>query len=294
MKAYDILFTGHLCLDEIYPFQGEKIEAPGSAVLCGAVAAARTGKKIAVYTRLAETDKHLLDLLTNEGIEVFVDYSPHTTLAGVVHPSENLDERKLYIYKSAGLMDFRHFPNISTSHIHLAGINDQEFSMKYINAIKGLGTGLSVDMQSFVRQLNAETCEINFADVPLKKEIVSLMDMVKLDVVEAKILTGEDDIEKAALHFEDWGASETIITRSDGVLARVNGKTYFESFSNKSSVGRTGRGDTTFAAYLSARLEHDIDYALKFAAALVSIKMEKGGYFSGTLEEVHERMKLHQ
>ncbi len=294
MKHFDILFTGHLCMDEIHPFQSEKIEAPGSAVLCGAVAAARTGKKIAVYTRLAETDKHLLDLLTNEGIQVFADYSPHTTLAGVVHPSENLDERKLYVYKSAGYMDFKHFPNISTSHVHLAGINDREFSMEYIKAIKGLGTGLSVDMQSFVRQLNAETCEINFADVPLKKEIVSLMDMVKLDVVEAKILTGEDDIEKAALHFEAWGASETIITRSDGVLARVNGKTYFESFSNKSSIGRTGRGDTTFAAYLSARLDHDINYALKFAAALVSIKMEKGGYFSGTLEEIHERMKLHQ
>jgi hypothetical protein len=41
-------------------------------------------------------------------------------------------------------------------------------------------------------------------------------------------------------------------------------------------------------------MDHDINYALKFAAALVSIKMEKGGYFSGTLEEIHERMKLHQ
>ncbi len=291
MKKYDILFTGHLCMDEIQPYQSEKIKAPGSAVLCGAVAAARTGKKIAVYTRLAEKDKHLLELLTNEGIETFTHYSPHTTLAGVVHPSENLDERKLYIYKSAGLMDFSHFPQITTSHVHLAGINNHEFSMDYIKAVKQLGTGLSVDMQSFVRQINKETCEIQFADVTSKKEIVGMMDMVKLDVVEAKILTGEDDIEKAAIHFENWGASETIITRSDGVLARVNGETYFESFSNKSSIGRTGRGDTTFAAYLSARLDHDVEYALKFAAALVSIKMETGGYFSGTLEEVNERMK---
>ena len=83
---------------------------------------------------------------------------------------------------------------------------------------------------------------------------------------------------------------EVMITRADGVLARVAGRTYFEEFSNRNVTGRTGRGDTTFAAYLCARMDHDVAWSLKFAAALVSIKMEKPGPFSGTLDEVLARM----
>jgi sugar/nucleoside kinase (ribokinase family) len=75
------------------------------------------------------------------------------------------------------------------------------------------------------------------------------------------------------------------------VLARVKGKTYYEKFSNSSVVGRTGRGDTTFAAYLSWRLEHGVEESLKFAAALVSIKMESVGPFKGTLADVMRRIE---
>jgi len=56
---------------------------------------------------------------------------------------------------------------------------------------------------------------------------------------------------------EGWGCPEVMITHSPGVLARVNGMTLYEKFSNKSMVGRTGRAITTFAAgYLSHRLDH--------------------------------------
>ena len=42
-------------------------------------------------------------------------------------------------------------------------------------------------------------------------------------------------------------------------MARVNGKTYYEKFSNRTLIGApTGHGDTTFAAYLAYRLDHDV------------------------------------
>jgi sugar/nucleoside kinase (ribokinase family) len=121
-------------------------------------------------------------------------------------------------------------------------------------------------------------------------ELAQLLDMVKLDVVEARVLTGTDDLERAAIQFEEWGSPETLITRADGVLARVNGKTYWEPFFNRSVVGRTGRGDTTFAAYMARRLDHAPAESLRFAAALVSLKMEKAGPFDGTLADVLEQM----
>ena len=81
-----------------------------------------------------------------------------------------------------------------------------------------------------------------------------MMDKLKLDIVEARLLTGTDDLEKAAIIVESWGCSEIMITHSEGVLARVKGKTYYEKFSNSNVSGRTGRGDTTFAAYLVTQI----------------------------------------
>ena len=87
--------------------------------------------------------------------------------------------------------------------------------------------------------------------------------------MEASLLTGSSDLAEAAGIIESWGSPETMITHADGVLLRAGGRTYYERFSNRSVAGRTGRGDTTFAAYLSWRLDHGVDESLKFAAALV-------------------------
>jgi sugar/nucleoside kinase (ribokinase family) len=75
------------------------------------------------------------------------------------------------------------------------------------------------------------------------------------------------------------------------VLANYAGEIMWEPFTNTSVIGRTGRGDTTFAGYLAARLTEDPAYALKFAASLVSLKMESQGPFSHSMEAVLERMK---
>ncbi|HEX3046201.1 MAG TPA: PfkB family carbohydrate kinase [Bacillota bacterium] len=291
MNPYDITFLGHICLDEITPYQGETKVAPGSAVLCGAMVAARVGKKVGAVTKMAPNDNEILKPMQEQGIDTYLIPAAETTYSMVIHPSANVDERRLILKKSAGLFLFEEIPSLQTKHLHLAGISDQEFNLDLIYGLKNRGHNLSVDMQSFVRQVDPVTHEIAFQDVPQKEEIVKQMSKVKLDVVEAKVLTGMDNLEDAAKVFEKWGCPETVITQAEGVLARVNGRTYYEKFSNRSVIGRTGRGDTTFAAYLSWRMEHDVAESLKFAAALVSIKMETPGPFQGTLQEVYERMK---
>jgi hypothetical protein len=114
---------------------------------------------------------------------------------------------------------------IKTEFMHLAGISDTEFDMDLILALKSNGYNLTADMQSFVRQVNPVTNEIAFGDVPTKKDIAKLMSKVKMDIVVAKVLTGTDDLEKAAAIFEEWGCPEVVITQAEGVLARVNGVT---------------------------------------------------------------------
>lgn len=290
MTSYDIAFLGHMCFDEITPYQGETKIAAGSAVLCGAMVAARIGKKVAAVVKMAPKDEQILEPMQKIGIDTYLIPAAETTYSKVIHPVADVDVRRLILEKSAGFISINEIPEIKTQYLHLAGISDTEFDMDLVLALRNRGYNLSVDMQSFVRQVDPISREIFFRDVPLKQEIVQLMSKVKLDIVEAKVLTGTQTIEKAAQMIEKWGCPEVIITQSEGVLARVNGFTYYEKFSNRSIVGRTGRGDTTFAAYLSRRMDHNPAESLKFAAALVSIKMESPGPFQGALGDVLQRM----
>ncbi len=289
-KQYDITFVGHMCYDEIIPFKGEKHIAPGSAVLCGAMVAPRLGKKVAAVVKMAPSDESILKPMQEVGVDTYLIPSEETTYSRVLHESENMDERTLTLVKSAGLISIADVPELETRCVHLAGISDTEFDMNLIQGLKSRGYSLSTDMQSFVRHVTPNRV-IEYSDVANKKVIAAVMDKLKLDVVEARILTGTDNLEKAAVIIESWGCPEILITQSDGVLARVNGKTYYEKFSNSNVSGRTGRGDTTFSAYLSQRLEKDVPESLKFAAALVSIKMETPGPFNGTLEDVLQRIR---
>lgn len=50
--------------------------------------------------------------------------------------------------------------------------------------------------------------------------------------------------------------------------------------------GRTGRGDTTFSAYITERERADIPQALAYASQLVSLKMQTPGPFKGNRADV--------
>ena len=106
--------------------------------------------------------------------------------------------------------------------IHLAGISDHEFALEFIRDLKRAGYALSLDLQSFVRVIGADR-EIMFSDFPAKRELAPLLDVVKLDVVEAEILTGTRDIARAAQIIADWGAREVLITERQGAVLAVDG-----------------------------------------------------------------------
>ena len=108
---------------------------------------------------------------------------------------------------------------------------------------------------------------------------------------EAEILTGETDREKAAYILASWGAKEVMVTHNTEVIVLVDGKIHRAPFTPSNLSGRTGRGDTTFAAYLAWRLDHDPEESVHYAAALCSIKMESPGPFADTVEDVITRME---
>ena len=109
-----------------------------------------------------------------------------------------------------------------------------------MQALKARGFRLSVDMQSFVWQVDDQTGAIHLGDVPEKKEILRMVDFVKLDVMEAKALTGTDVLQDQADMLEDWGSSETVITCSDGALASQQGKNHVREIHQQEHPGKNG------------------------------------------------------
>jgi sugar/nucleoside kinase (ribokinase family) len=240
---------------------------------------------------MADKDHHLLDPLAAKGIAVSAQPCQETSHLRVVHGNANPDERQIFQTKNAGYFDHEKISFAAKPRlVHLGALTDQEFTVEFMEALRARGYELSIDVQGFVRQVEAQSGVIQFRDVPRKKEIIGMAKAVKLDVVEAELLTGTADLSEAARIVETWGSAETMVTRADGVLVRAHGQEYFEPFTNKSIVGRTGRGDTTFGAYLARRVDHSVEESLRFAAALVSIKMESPGPFNGSMEQVIARM----
>jgi len=291
MIRYDLVFMGHVTIDEIEAPEGSARGVPGGAPFFGAFAASWSKKKIAVVTRMAEKDSALLEPLKKAGIDVYLQPVASTTHMRVVHPTGNPDERLMVQTQNAGFFVIEDVPPIEPCLIHLGALTDREFALDFMRQLKQRRFRLSMDMQNFVRQVDPGTGVIEFKDALEKRDIVALGDIVKLDVVEAEVLTGTRNLEEAARLVEEWGANEILLTCSDGAFLRHKGKTHFQRFSNRSSQGRTGRGDTTLGAYLARRIDHPVEESLAFAVALASIKMESPGPFRGALEEVLARIK---
>ncbi len=290
-QEYDIVFIGHVCYDEVIQSDGQRSVNVGGAAIYGAVAAAKAGQRVAAVLMCSPQDRGDIAFLTDCGIDLYTIDSEATTRVEVSHPSGHMDERRIVTLDYAGVFEETMIPELQCRAVHLAGCNDHEFTPAFIAAMRDRGYSLSADMQSFVRRNDPKIGQISFGDDPDKQTIMPHLDKVKMDVLEARLLTGTDDLDKASAIVQSWGCAEVVVTRNDGVLARIGNETYFAKFTNRGTRGRTGRGDTTFGAYLAWRVNHSVEDAVKFAAALVSLKMEKPGPFAASLSDVFEKMQ---
>ena len=287
---YDILFIGHLGRGTVTPFEGEPFEERSSPVIFASLAASGAGKKVAVVTKAPANGNDLLGPLKSEGIGLFVSPGePYQYRA--IFPTANVDLRQVFRMKTGESIGIADVPSVEPCLVHLCLMGNQGRQLDLMRDLKGRGFRLSVDMQSLMYQEDPETGAIRISDVPEKREVMAMVDFVKLDIVEGEVLTGAGAPRDQADTIGSWGSPEILITSSKGVLGRAGGVTTFAGFTNRTTLGRMGRGDTVTGSYLARRLDYPADESLRFAAALTSIKLESHGPFRGSLEDVRERMK---
>lgn len=288
-KEYDIVSIGHVTND-VRNMMGTKTPFVGGAAFFSPHAAKRSGADVLVITKMAEKDTHTLSTLTDAGIDVLPLPSKATTSIENIFVTEDQDNRKLKLLSLADPFSADEIPSdIKAKVFHIAALFSGEVPDEMIKSLSKRGK-VALDLQAALRYIGED--DVYFEDWKEKEKYMPYAHYIKADSLEIKVITGTDDREKAAKILYGWGGKEIVITRKDEVLV-YDGKDFYRApFNAKNLDGRAGRGDTCFLSYITRRFTHTPDDAVHYAAALTSIKMEKSAPFSGTVQDVLDRMKI--
>ena len=282
-QGYDIAFLGHYTKDTIASSSGVRV-VNGGAFNYGSHVTARMGLRVAAITRLAAEDMGVADELRVLNVDTFVQVTPQSTCLRLVYPSSNVDERVIHITSSAGPFTPEEVSEIQARAFVIGASLRGEVSLRVIEEIARKDTRIAIDAQGFVRVVRDG---ILVAEPWAEKQaVLAHVDILKADAVEAELLTGERDIHVAARMLANLGPTEIVLTHRDGLLVYADGRYYEAGFFPAQLVGRSGRGDTCIASYVSRRLTHSPAEATVWAAAVTSLKMEAEGPFRRSLKEV--------
>lgn len=287
-ESYDIAFLGHYTKDTIVSSSGTRV-VDGGACNYGANVAARMGLKTAVVTRLAQEDFHVVESLQVLGIDVFARATPQSTCLRLEYPTSNVDERVIYVTSTAGAFAPPEVQGLRAQAILIGASMRGEVGLDVIRALREKDTRLAADVQSFIR-VDRDGVLVP-EPWPEKEQVMAHLDVLKTDAVEAELLTGESDIKVAAKMIANMGPSEIVLTHRDGLLVYAEGQFHAAGFFPEMLIGRSGRGDTCVAAYVSRRLTASPAEATVWAAAVTSLKMEAEGPFRRDVQEAQDLIR---
>lgn len=285
MTKFDSLIIGHVTIDKNTDHLGNTVEIAGGAVLYSSASAYALGHNVIALTKVAEKDYDRLMQFTIPQENVICIKSEKSTDMENVYFTADKERRRCSCKSKGDPFTVRDFNDIDAEIYHFAGLIYGDFNTDMIKVASGKGK-VAVDVQGFLRHANDDG-SMYFEDWADKKEILKYITYLKTDAAEAEILTGTDNRRRAAEILYSWGAKEIMITHNTEVLVYDGKDLYVCPIKSRNLSGRTGRGDTTFAAYINERLNNSIEDSLLTATATVSLKMETPGPFKGTREDVN-------
>ncbi len=288
--TFDIAYVGHYTKDTIvYPHLTRTVD--GGAFYYGANVAVRMGLRVAVVTRLAREDWHVVSELERLGVTVFARATPASTLLRLIYPTANLDERTIELISSAGPFTVEEVAEVQAKAFAIGASVRGEVPPEVVEALAATGAIVALDVQGFIRVVRDGT--LTFDGWPGKESVLKHVTVLKTDAVEARLITGESDRYVAARRLAAFGPREVLLTHGGGVLVYHDGAFHEAPFVPQEVRGRSGRGDTCASAYLSRRLTASPAEAVTWAAAVTSLKLEAEGPFRrerAEVEAVYDRL----
>lgn len=281
---YDSIIMGHISLDYNTDHLDNTVEVIGGAVTFSSASAYALGHRVAAFTKVAPADRNRVSGLVIPQEDIFCLPADSSTVMKNKYFTADKERRTCENVSVGTPFTVEDIPDLDADVFHFAGLIYGDFNNEMIRKAAER-YAVAVDVQTLLRH-RRDDGSMYFEDWADKKEMLPYIRFLKTDAAEAEILTGTDDRKKAAQMLFDWGAKEILITHNTEVLA-FDGKEFFTCpIRARNLSGRTGRGDTTFAAYYCERLTQDVPTALLYATATVSYKMETPGPFRGTRADV--------
>ncbi len=283
-KAYDVLVIGPVSLDHNIDHLGNERKELGGAVVASGFAAAKSGARTALFTKLNPADADVEERFADSGADLYWKESKATCSIRNQYFTADKEKRAC---TSMGVCDpftFDELPDVDTAIYHFAGLVYGDFDGALFAEAAKHGK-VAVDVQCLLRHVEPDKT-MAFHDWAEKMQYLPCIDYLKTDAAEAEILTGLTDRAEAARLLHSWGAKEVLITHNTEVLAYDGRQLYTCPIKARNLSGRTGRGDTTFAGYITERRQAGVEDALLYCTALVSLKMETPGPFRGTRQDV--------
>ncbi|MHA1671047.1 MAG: hypothetical protein ACTSV5_10815 [Promethearchaeota archaeon] len=284
----DIAILGHLAKD-IIEIDGVSKPSLGGGVFYGGIVGRQMNLKISIITRLKKDDFSLFNILRKKGVNIYAHPANETSGIHNIYKSQNMESRTYKPLGFAGSFNQSEIPKFNPKFFVIGSILAGEVRIKLLKFLsKRFKHKLCLDIQGFIRIRENNEIKYRMINESFKSEILSLVDILKVDQTELNVLTDETNIRKGALKIakDHNNIKEILITHEEGISLLIKDIFYFFPWKNKSSIGRTGRGDTAFISYLGARISKDPEEALKFSAALTSIKMESQEPFNLSIQDV--------
>lgn len=284
-KHYDTLTIGHISLDYNIDYLDHQIIEVGGAVIYSSAAAYAGGYKVGVVTKVAPADTDRLNTFVIPKEDIFYIPSKESTSIRNKYHTADKERRTCTCIGQGDPFTIEDIPDVDCDVYHFAGLIYGDFTGELMIELSKKGK-IAVDVQALLRHANRATGEMYFEDWADKKKILPYIDYLKTDTAEAEILTGQTDRVVAAKMLHEWGAKEVVITNSKEVLAYDGNELYTCPIRARNLSGRSGRGDTTFAAYITERQKENMEKSLLWATATVSVKMEAPGPYKGNRADI--------
>lgn len=282
LAAFDIVMIGNFARDKLIVDGVEEI-ASGGGVYYGSVVIHRLGLKVGVVTRLHPDDFPRLEELHKEGITVYAIPAEGTSGIANYYQSADMERRITKPIGFGGKYTLEQLPDWHANLILLTPLFAGEVDLSFLQALAARAP-VAMDIQGFVRVPRAQ--DLVYQPWEQIADGLKHVTYLKVDRAEAEFVTGQSDLNQAARQLAGMGPKEIVLTQSSGITAYVDGKFYEAPFKPRSLIGRTGRGDTCFSAYLAVRQSADPETACRWAGVITSLKQEKPGPWKGSRREV--------
>ncbi|MCD6140709.1 MAG: carbohydrate kinase family protein [Thermococcus sp.] len=242
----DLVVLGHVAIDHVIFPDKREIILHGGAATAVATSAALSGAKVGLVTKIGkdfpkEWLNRLSEILDIKGVHILEGNTIHIYM--IYHEDGSVDAPvDMGVAQKMGETEIPE-EYLNAKIFHISPIPPEE-QLKVINRLKG--KRISLDF-------NPTYMEDYKTKKDLMKEIISRTEIIFPNEREARTITGEKDLKKAAKILYEWGANLTIITLGEKGALLYNGEKFmeFEALPINEIVDPTGAGDAFAGGFLA-------------------------------------------